>query len=112
MLAGMKACLLSTYVSAYFAGVTGTDPFHEIAPAVEEIKFLLLLFYLLIFEPEKKITVMGSLLVAVGFTTFENVCFLTFHGTSDLPRLLIWGFGTGAMHDVCSMVVAVGLLFL
>ena len=32
--------------------------------------------------------------------------------TADLLRLLIRGFGTGAMHVVCGMVVAVGLFFL
>ena len=55
---------------------------------------------------------MGALLVAVGFATFENVCFLTYNDTSDLSRLLIRGFGAGAMHVVCGMVVATGLFFL
>ncbi len=116
LLAGMTACLLSAYVSAYIMGVTGTDAAtasHEIAPAVEEcIKFLPLLFYLLVFSQEKKNTVSGALLVAVGFATFENACFLTTYGTSDLLRLLIRGFGTGAMHVVCGIVISVGLAFL
>ena len=116
LLAGMTACLLSAYVSTYFAGAAGVDILtasHEIAPAVEEIiKFLPLLFYLLIFEPEKKNAFTGALLVAVGFATFENVCFLTSHDTSELMHLLIRGFGTGAMHVVCGMVVAVSLFFL
>ena len=116
LLAGMTVCLLSAYVSTYLAGIAGIDILtasHEIAPAVEEIiKFLPLLFYLLIFEPEKKNALTGSLLVAVGFATFENVCFLTSHDTSELLRLLIRGFGAGAMHVVCGMVVAVGLFFL
>ena len=30
----------------------------------------------------------------------------------DLPRLLIRGFGTGAMHVVCGMAVAAGLFYL
>ena len=86
---------------------------HEIAPIVEEImKFLPVLFYLVVFAPERKRAISGALLVAVGFATFENVCFLTDYGTADLPRLLIRGFGTGAMHVVCGMVVAAGLFFL
>lgn len=116
LLAGMTACLFSAYVSAYAAGVAGADvaaASHEIAPAVEEIiKFLPLLFYLMVFDPEKRSAINGALLVAVGFATFENVCFLAAYGTSDLPRLLIRGFGTGAMHVVCGMVVATGLFFL
>ena len=116
LLAGMTTCLLSAYVSAYVAGVTGTDAAsasHEISPAVEEImKLLPLLFYLLVFQPERKYAISAALLVAVGFATFENVCFLTSYGTADLLRLLIRGFGTGAMHVVCGMVVAVGLFLL
>ena len=116
LLAGMTVCLCSAYVSAFFAGVTGIDVItasHGIAPVVEEvIKFLPVLFYLLVFEPKKNRAISAALLVAVGFATFENVCFLTSYGTEDLLRLLIRGFGTGAMHVVCGMVVAMGLFFL
>jgi len=116
VVAGMTACLLSAYVSAFAAGVTGTDltsASHEIAPVVEEImKSLPVLFYLLVFEPKKRIAISGILMVAVGFATFENICFLTSYGSADLLRLLIRGFGTGAMHVVCGMVAAVGIFFL
>ena len=116
ILAGMTACLLSAYISTFLAEVSRTDLIaasYEIAPAVEEVlKSLPLLFYLLVFEPEKRNAVSGSFMIAVGFATFENVCFLTSYGTSELLRLLIRGFGTGAMHVVCGMVVAVGLFLL
>ena len=116
LLAGMTSCLLSGYVSSFAAGAAGVDLLtasHEIAPAVEEImKSLPLLFYLLIFEPEKKDVISGALRVAVGFATFENVGFLTSYGAADLLRLAIRSFGTGAMHVVCGMVVAIGLFFL
>ncbi len=116
LLAGMTACLLSAYVSTFLAEAAGVDVLtasYQIAPVVEEIlKFLPLLFYLLVFEPKKKNAISGALLISVGFATFENVCFLTSYGTSELLRLLIRGFGTGAMHVVCGMVVAVGLFFL
>ena len=116
LLAGMTACLFSAYVSSYAAGATGIDYLtasHEIAPAVEEcMKFLPVLFYLLVFDPKRKRAISGALLVAVGFATFENVCFLTDYGTADLPRLLIRGFGTGAMHVACGMAVAAGLFYL
>ena len=116
LLAGMTACLLSAYVSTYLTGVTGIDltaASHEISPVVEEVmKLLPILFFLLVFEPDKRTTIIGSLLTAVGFATFENVCFLTAYGTSDLLRLLIRGFGTGAMHVVCGMVIAIGLFYL
>ena len=116
VLAGMSACLLSAYVSSFVAAATGTDlnvATYEIAPVVEEImKSLPVLFYLLVFEPDKRIAISAVLLVAVGFATFENICFLTSYGSADLLRLLIRGFGTGAMHVVCGMVVALGMFLL
>ena len=116
LLAGMTSCLLSGYVSSFVAGAAGADLLtasFEIAPFTEEIlKSLPMLFYLLVYNPEKKNAVSGALLLSVGFATFENVCFLTSYGTTDLPRLMIRGFGTGAMHVVCGMVMAVGIFFL
>ena len=116
LLSGMTSCLLSAYISSYFAGLLNLDPVtssHEIVPVVEEIiKILPVIFYLLVLEPKKKHAINGILMVAVGFATFENVCFMTSNGTEDLFDLLIRGFGTGAMHVVCGMMVAVGLFFL
>lgn len=116
VLAGMTACLLSAYVSAFIAGVMDlelTAAAYEISPAVEEImKALPVLFYLLVYEPDKRSAVTCTLMLAVGFATFENICFLTAYGSADLLRLLIRGFGTGAMHVVCGMAVALGLFFL
>ncbi len=116
VLAGMTACLLSAYVSAFVAGVTGlelTAASYEISPVVEEImKALPVLFYLLVYEPDKRSAVTCTLMLAVGFATFENICFLTSYGSADLLRLLIRGFGTGAMHVVCGMAVALGLFYL
>lgn len=113
---GMTSCLFSAYVSTFLAGVMGADLItasNEISPAVEEImKLLPILFLLLVFEPDRKIVINGALMVAVGFATFENVCFLTSYGTSDLLHILIRGFGTGAMHVVCGLVIAVSLFHL
>ena len=57
-LAGMGACLLSAYINTFFAALYRADTFTtttEIAPVVEEVmKFLPLLFYLLIFEPKRE----------------------------------------------------------
>ena len=76
------------------------------------MKLLPLLFYLLIFEPVRKNAINGTFMISLGFATFENVCFLTSYGTSSLLRLMIRGFGTGAMHIGCGMVVSVGLFYL
>ncbi len=109
VLSGMTACLLSAYVSSFAANAAGADladAAYEISPAVEEtIKSLPLLFYFLVFEPDKRAVLNGAMLIAVGFATFENVCFLTSYGTADLLRLVMRGFGTGAMHVGCGVVL-------
>ncbi len=113
VLAGMTSCLLSAYISTFLTQVAGIDLLmasHEISPVVEEVmKLLPVLFFILVFEPERWQVISGVLMVSVGFATFENVCFLTSYGTSELLRLMIRGFGTGAMHVVCGMAIAIGL---
>ena len=51
-------------------------------------------------------------MIAVGFATFENVCWLTQNGAENVWFILIRGFGTGAMHIVCGALIATGLLYL
>ncbi|MBP5298388.1 MAG: PrsW family intramembrane metalloprotease [Lachnospiraceae bacterium] len=116
ILAGMSGYLMAAYVTSFFARVAECGTVvasHTIAPAVEEIiKFLPILFYLLVFEPKKRDCSNAYLLVAVGFATFENVCFMTYYGASDLLDVLIRGFGTGAMHELCCCTVALGIFLL
>ena len=107
-LAGMGMCLLSAYLNTFFAALYGADAFAatvEIAPVVEEgMKLLPLLLFFLIFEPEAKELPGVAIAIAVGFATFENVCYLTQNGADQILFLLIRGFGTGAMHVVCGNV--------
>ena len=115
-LGGMTTCLLSSYISTFFAAVKGMDRLTAsltISPAVEEImKLFPVLFYLLVFEPEKEDLSDSVLVLAAGFATFENVCYLMQNGASSLLHLLIRGFGTGAMHVICGALVAGGLTLL
>lgn len=104
-LLGMGVCLLSAYLNTFFAQLyhaSMTNASTQIAPIVEEImKLLPLLFYLVIFEPEAEDFKIAALILAAGFATFENVCYLTQNGAEQFTFLLIRGFGTGAMHVVC-----------
>ena len=116
LLGGMTMCLLSSYISTFLAAVNGADlsaASIAIAPMVEEImKFFPFLFYLLVFEPEREQVSGCVLMIAVGFATFENVCYLTQNGAGSFLHLLIRGFGTGAMHVVCGAIIAVGMMLL
>ncbi len=111
---GMAACLLSSYVSTFLAAVQGVDYLSaslEISPLVEEsMKMFPVLYYLLIFDPRKEDTADACLMTAIGFATFENVCYLMQNGAGRVMYLLIRGFGTGAMHVVCAFIMAVGIL--
>ena len=113
--AGMGTCLLSAYVNTFFAALYGASAFHataEIAPVVEEVmKLLPLLFYLLVFEPEREHIKSAVLTIAAGFATFENICYLIQLGADNLGFLLIRGFGTGAMHIACGAIVGSGMLY-
>ena len=117
ILAGMTSCLLSSYISTFIAMVLNADRLTatlEITPMVEELmKFVPVLFYLLVFEPANKKESAGSLLfVSVGFATLENICYLTANGASDILLLTVRGFGTGAMHVVCGALVSIGLAYM
>ncbi len=116
LLAGMTACLLSSYINTFVAVAKGMDAVSasmEMSPMIEEmIKFLPILFYVLVFDPEKEDLADSVLMTSVGFATFENACYLTSNGADQFIHLLIRGFGTGAMHVVCGFLFAVGLLYL
>lgn len=114
LLSGMAACLLSSYISTFIASACGASlqtASLEISPLVEEImKLFPIQFYLLIFEPSKEETSDACLMTAIGFATFENVCFLMQNGADHLLYLTIRGFGTGAMHVVCAYIIVIGIL--
>ena len=115
IMAGMGTCLLSAYINTFVAALYQTATFHatvEIAPVVEEVmKMLPLLFYLLVFEPNKRDIKAAVLMVATGFATFENICYLIQNGAEHLNFLLIRGFGTGAMHIICGAIIGYGLTY-
>ena len=84
----------------------------EIAPVVEEgMKLLPLVFYLLVFEPEPGRLKSAAVTVALSFATFENVCYLIQNGADRFSFIFFRGFGTGAMHVLCGMIVGRGLAY-
>ena len=113
VVAGMSSCLLSAYVSSFFMGYCGADAQQaviEITPVCEEIiKLLPLLFYLLIFDPQPKELPGAALAIAVGFATFENVCYITENGAADFRLLLIRGISAGALHILCGALSGYGV---
>ena len=112
---GMAVCLLSAYVNSFFMGqygVDGTVAAIEITPVCEEVmKLLPLLFFYLIFEPEPKEMPAAAIAIAVGFATFENVCYLTENGAANFNFLLIRGISAGALHLLCGVLSGFGVSY-
>ena len=112
---GMAVCLLSAYASSFFMGqygVDGTVAAIEITPVCEEVmKLLPLLFFYLVFEPEPKEMPAAAIAIAVGFATFENVCYLTENGAANFNFLLIRGISAGALHLLCGVLSGFGVSY-
>ena len=114
-IAGMGVCLLSAYINTFLAAVCQADALAataEIAPVVEEMmKLLPLVFYLLVFEPESEKIKPAAITIALTFATFENVCYLIQNGADRFSFIFFRGFGTGAMHVLCGLIVGGGLAY-
>lgn len=115
ILIGMTICLITAYVNSFLMGYYQTDTITaaiEITPVCEEImKFLPLIVYILIFEPEDSEILAVAIAIATGFATFENVCYLTINGAENLVFLIIRGLSAGALHILCGVAIGQGLAF-
>jgi len=116
LLCGMTASLLSAYLNSFGAAasdITADQASLLISPLGDEVlKLLPVLFYVLLLEPRRQDILSSALTVGLGFTLFENSCYIVLFGSEDLLYMLLRGFSTGAMHTVCSAVTGFGLTFL
>ena len=98
-IAGMGVCLISAYINTFLAAVCQADALAataEIAP---------------VFEPEGDKIKAAAITVALAFATFENVCYLIQNGADSFSFIFFRGFGTGAMHVLCGLIVGGGLAY-
>ena len=110
---GMATCLLGAYVSGFVdvaSGLGADDTAVFISPVVEEgMKFLPLLFYFLMFEPDDNGLFHAAIGIGAGFASFENVCSMISAGTESISFLLIRGLAVGVMHIVSVFALTLGL---
>ena len=117
MMIGMCVCLFCGEVSGLLHQcIQVSDAYFvsNITPVVEEImKFCPVLFYMLVFKPERRKLLESAMAVGVGFAILENVFTLAF-GTDDTAILLslVRGFLTGMFHALSTLIVALGVSFL
>lgn len=110
---GFVCCIISAYLNTFFSvlyNAQDTSAVLEISPVIEEtVKLLPLLFGLIVFElcPEDGGNIIFN--IAVGFATFENICYLLENGTGNLFYLFVRGFSSGAMHITCAFIIGYGL---
>ena len=113
---GMGMCMLSAYVNSFFMNYYGADAVQaaiEITPVCEEVmKLFPLLFYILIFEPKKEEIPRTAIALAVGFATFENICYMTENGAADFEILVVRGFASGALHILCGILMGFGITYI
>lgn len=115
LIIGMSIGLAASYVNDFLITLTTYTAVERtiyISPISEEIlKATPVLFYVLVFKPEKHNIILSALAIGIGFATLENCCYITAYGTSDLLFALIRGFSSGIMHAVCTAIVGYGLCF-
>ena len=113
-LLGMATCLLGAYVSGFVDAASGMgveDTAIFISPVVEEaMKFLPLLFYFLLFDPDDDQLFLAAVGIGAGFASFENICSMIASGTESLSFLLIRGLAVGVMHIVSVFAMILGLV--
>ena len=111
---GMGVCLIAAYVSSFLgmvAGMEANDTSIFISPMVEEmLKFLTLLFFMVLFMPGDQVLTMLAVSIGTGFATFENSCHILTTGAGSLPYILIRGFSVGIMHVVSMLALAIWLI--
>lgn len=115
ILCGMVTCLLAAYVTGFFMAVCRADVLVssvEITPVCEEVlKFVPFLLWIVIFEPGEEDIISAGVFTAVGFATFENICYLIENGADNFYYLFIRGIAAGAMHLCGGIAAGAGLAF-
>ena len=113
-LLGMFVCLIAAYISGYvtiISEVTTDNVQIFISPVIEELmKFMPLLLYLMLIEPEDENLFTACLGIGAGFATFENCCYILSFGAESLPFILIRGLAVGVMHIVSVLTLTSGLV--
>ncbi|MBQ1849077.1 MAG: PrsW family intramembrane metalloprotease [Lachnospiraceae bacterium] len=112
-IAGMGACLIAAYIVGFLmqaSGMNSEDTSIFLSPIMEEImKFLPIMFYLMLFEPGDTELLQAAVGIGAGFATFENCCYILSNGAKSLPYVLIRGSVVGVMHLVTMVALAFGL---
>ncbi len=113
---GMVICLLAAYISGYLESISGLgaeDASIFISPIVEEImKYLPILFFMLVFNSDGNVLILMSIGVGAGFATFENCCYILSSGADNLTYILIRGMAVGVMHIVSIFALTLALVLL
>lgn len=113
-LLGMVGSLVAAYIGGFLGIVLGlgqNDTSVFISPMIEEtMKLLLLIFFLVLFNPGDRSLVMLSVAIGTGFATFENCCYILSFGADSLSYIIIRGLAVGVMHIVSVLSLAIWII--
>jgi len=115
LITGMVVCLLSAYVSGFFADYYSYDTRSAalfITPVTEELFILLSLLPPILLELAPETLLLIALGCGAGFATLENCCYLLNVGAEDLTFTLIRGIAVGVMHIICALLQGSGLVLM
>ena len=115
-LLGMIICILSAYITGFlkiFSGFSTEDASIFLSPMIEEcMKLLSILYYVYLLDLSGEDIQLSAVGVGVGFTTFENCCFILSAGASQLTYVMVRGMAVGVMHIVTLVALAKGMQLL
>ncbi|SDB52995.1 PrsW family glutamic-type intramembrane protease [Butyrivibrio sp. INlla16] len=113
---GMLLCLVSAYIGGFLEMSLAMDAEETsifISPITEEIiKFMPVLFAMLLFDSEDEELRLIAVGTGAGFSTFENCCHIISGGSGSLVYVLIRGFAAGVMHVVSIYALSLALVAL
>ena len=116
-LTGMVTCLFSGEVAGLIAKGTDFSTAYIVTnftPLFEELcKLAPILFYVLVFRPNKQQLIEYSLAVGAGFAVQENAYILALPTTeASLLLAIVRGFGAGMLHAVSTLGTGYGIGFI
>lgn len=110
-LGGMFMCLLGAYLNSFFSELFEMNEMETaryISPIVEEImRMIPISVYLLLYQPREYDFISFSVVVGVGFATFENCIYLIQKGSGSLQFIFVRGLAVGVLHVVCGLIIGI-----
>ena len=112
---GLFMCMFAGYLNTSLTKISDMSYYEAtylLTPFVEELlKGIPVLFYTILFRPEKKQLVGISVMTGIGFAIMENVYVSVISSAESITLMwtLMRGLGAGMMHGLCTVFISYGM---